>query len=160
MKSFTCQNFEFTDKEVEAIVSVLLGLVEEKALVSKINPRTPRNLYVEEGQIIVREYNCQGCHIIENDGGAIQPMVTDWLMKYDDRGETEAAAISLSFSPPNLIGEGMKVQTNWLFHFIRNPEIIRPWLKIRMPTFAFTEAQTNIMIRYFNFLDDSGFSIC
>ncbi len=150
-------NFEFTDKEVEAIVSVLLGLVEEKALVSKINPRTPRNLYVEEGQIIVREYNCQGCHIIENDGGAIQPMVTDWLMKYDDRGETEAAAISLSFSPPNLIGEGMKVQTNWLFHFIRNPEIIRPWLKIRMPTFAFTEAQTNIMIRYFNFLDDQDF---
>ena len=150
-------NFEYTDEEIEAIVTVLLGLVEENALESKINPRTPGNLYVEEGQAIVREYNCQGCHIIENDGGAIQPMVTDWLMKYDDRGETEAAAITPSFSPPNLIGEGKKVQTNWLFHFMRNPEIIRPWLKVRMPTFAFTEAQTNIMIRYFSFLDDQDF---
>ncbi len=150
-------NFEYTDEEVEAIVTVLLGLTEERALASKINPRTPKNLYVEEGQWIVREYNCQGCHIIENDGGAIQPMVTDWLMKYDDRGETEAAAITQSFSPPNLIGEGKKVQTNWLYHFFRNPEIVRPWLKTRMPTFAFTEAQTNMMIRYFSFLDDQDF---
>jgi cbb3-type cytochrome oxidase cytochrome c subunit len=150
-------NFEYSDKEVEAIATVLLGLVEEKALESKIYPRTPKNLFVEEGQWIVREYNCQGCHIIENDGGAIQPMVTDWLMNYDNRAATEAAAITPNFSPPNLIGEGKKVQTNWLFHFMRNPDTIRPWLKVRMPTFAFTEAQTNIMVRYFSFLDDQDF---
>ncbi len=65
--------------------------------------------------------------------------------------------MSLSVSPPNLIGEGEKVQSEWLFHFIHNPETIRPWLKVRMPTFGLTDAQTNSFIKYFSYLDNQDF---
>ncbi len=150
-------NFEFTDKEADAIVTTLLGFVKPEVLPDKIKPRTARNMYVEEGQWIIREYNCQGCHIIENDGGAIRPMVNKWLRTVQDRGETEADALTPVYSPPNLIGEGKKVQTQWLFHFIGDPITIRPWLKVRMPTFPLTESQKNILIRYFSFLDHQDF---
>jgi cytochrome c2 len=150
-------NFDFTRSETEAIVTALLGFVKPEVLPGKIKPRSARNEYVEEGQWIIREYNCQGCHIIEGDGGAIQPMVTEWLKDSQNRGDAEAEALTSIFSPPNLIGEGKKVQTEWLFHFIREPEIIRPWLKTRMPTFSFSESQVNVLIRYFSYLDHQDF---
>lgn len=150
-------NFDFTDEEVEAIVTALLGFTKDKPAPSKMMPRTPENLFVEEGQRLVREFNCQGCHIIEGEGGAIQPSITKWLIDFDNRGETNAEAMTVSFSPPNLAGEGEKVQTQWLFDFIHNPTTIRPWLKVRMPTFGLNESEVNALVRYFSYLDKQDF---
>jgi len=150
-------NFEFTEAEAEAIVTALLGFVKPDVLPSKIKPRTARNEYVEQGQWIIREYNCQGCHLVEGDGAAIRPMVNEWLRKVQKRDPTEADALTIIFSPPNLIGEGKKVQTEWLYHFLRGPKTIRPWLKVRMPTFAFTQEQVNTLIRFFSYLDHQDF---
>ena len=54
-----------------------------------------------------------------------------------------AAATSARFyeetptlAPPILNGEGAKVQPDWLFDFLKRPVPIRPWLKVRMPTFG------------------------
>jgi len=149
-------NYHFTDTEIEAIVTVMLGLVREKPK-SMIAPRTTKNLTIEDGQKIVRQMNCRGCHIMEGKGGTIQSSVKDWLVKYDDRSQDEAEAIVTSFSPPDLIGEGKKVRSQWLFDFLHSPTTIRPWLKTRMPTFGFTTAETNALLKYFNALDDQEF---
>jgi cytochrome c2 len=149
-------NFHFSDEEVEAVVTVLLGLVREKPE-AKIVPRNTRNLQIENGQKIVRQLNCRGCHLIEGEGGTIQSSVKDWLQKYDNRTAAEADAVVTSFSPPNLIGEGKKVRTKWLFDFIHHPTTIRPWLKARMPTFNFNATELNDLLKYFSALDDQEF---
>jgi len=149
-------NFNFSDDEVEAITTALLGFVREKPK-SKIVGRTAKNLSIEEGQKIVRQMNCRSCHIIDGEGGTIQSSVKDWLQKYDNRTAEEADAVVTSFSPPNLIGEGKKVRSKWLFDFIHHPTTIRPWLKTRMPTFNFTTPELNALLKYFNALDDEEF---
>ncbi len=150
-------NFHFTEEEIEAVTTFLLGLVKDKPAPSKMVSRTPKNLFIEEGQKVVRQFNCQGCHVIENQGGAIAPMVTKWLVDFGGNSQTEAEAVGLSFSPPNLIGEGKKVHPEWLFAFLHKPETIRPWLKVRMPTFHFTTEDINSFVKYFNYLDAEPF---
>jgi mono/diheme cytochrome c family protein len=149
-------NFHFTDGEIEAVVTALLGFVRDVPE-AKIVPRETRNIDIENGQKLVRQMNCKGCHIMEGEGGSIQPSVKAWLIKYDNRSEADAEAVVTSFGPPNLIGEGKKVQAQWLFDFIHSPEIIRPWLKIRMPTFDFSAKELNILLKYFNALDGEDF---
>mgnify|MGYP000182736209 CR=1 FL=1 len=149
-------NFNFNDQEIEAVTTALLGFVRESPA-KKIVPRTARNLEIEAGQKIVRQLNCRGCHIIEGEGGSIQDDVKDWLVKYDGRAQKDAEALVTSFSPPNLIGEGQKVRAQWLFDFIHNPTIIRPWLKTRMPTYKFEADELNSLLKYFSALDDQEF---
>jgi len=150
-------NYNFTDEEAEAITTAILGFVKERPAPSKSKPRTAENLYIEEGQKLVREFNCQACHIMEGEGGAIQPMVTQWLITFDNRDESEAQAITTGFSPPNLIGEGKKVHADWLFNFLHQPETIRPWLKVRMPTYKFNAEHLNALVKYFSALDKQEF---
>ena len=149
-------NFYLTDAQTEAVTTALLGFVKD-APEAKIVPRTARNLYVERGQEVVRLFNCQGCHIIEGEGGAIRPAVGQWLIDYNNVSANEAAAVIPGFSPPNLIGEGKKVQSQWLFEFLHSPTTIRPWLKVRMPTYAFDTTELNDFVKYFGALDNQDF---
>ncbi len=148
-------NFNFTQEETEAIATAVLGLVKEKP--GKIKPRTPENIALERGEQIVREFNCQGCHIIEGEGGAIKDSVNDWLIKYQGKEKAEAENIVKTFSPPTLKGIGAKTQTQWLFEFIHQPEIVRPWLKVRMPTYKFNASHLNALVKYFNVMDKEEF---
>lgn len=150
-------NFYFTEEETEALVTALLGFVDTTSVERRKIPRTTRNLHLEEGQKIVHLLNCQACHVIEGEGGTIQPTIQDWLVKYENRSESEAPSLTPSFSPPNLIGEGKKVHAEWLAKFLEEPSTIRPWLKVRMPTFHFHATQLNALVKYFNALDNEEF---
>lgn len=150
-------NFYFTDAEAEAITTAIMGFVKDRPAPAKMSPRTPERVFIEEGQKIVRQYNCQGCHLIEGEGESIRGSVVDWLIKYQEKDPNDARALSASFSPPNLIGEGRKVQTEWLFNFIHSPEVIRPWLHVRMPTYHFNAKQFNTIVKYFSYLDNQEF---
>jgi mono/diheme cytochrome c family protein len=150
-------NFHFTDQEVDALVTALLGFVTPDPLNKKKAPRTPERMYVEAGQVLVREFNCQGCHLLEGDGGAIQKTIAEWLVRYQDKTEAEAASQAESFSPPNLVGEGQKVRSDWLFDFLHRPSTIRPWLTVRMPTFGFDAGALNTLVAYFSHLDREPF---
>ncbi len=55
-----------------------------------------------------------------------------------------------AFVPPSLEGDGAKVQPDWLYRFIKNPFNLRPWLRVRMPTFYFSDEDAIIMERYFS----------
>ena len=150
-------NYGFTDQQVEAVVTVLAGFVEPDEDLTKIVPRTPERLAIERGQQLVRTNNCQACHIIEGEGGSIAPTVTDWLVRFRNQGAAAAEAATVGFAPPNLVGEGAKVQTDWLFAFLHQPSEIRPWLAARMPTFGFSASEINDLARYFSALDGEEF---
>ncbi len=151
-------NFHFTDQEADAITTALLGFVGNERAKEKIKPRTPDNLKIEEGQKIVRQLNCQGCHLIEGDGATVQKTVNGWLVKYGNYSQGDADKFTESYSPPSLYGVGKKVNPQWLFEFLHQPtDKIRPWLKVRMPTFKFNTAHLNALVEYFNALDKAEF---
>ncbi len=150
-------NFGFTAEQTEAVVTALAGFAESNAELTRIVPRTPDNLAIERGQQIVRTNNCQGCHIIEDEGGAIASTITAWLQRFRDKGAAEAEAATVGFAPPNLIGEGAKVKSDWLFEFLHQPSEIRPWLAARMPTFGFSASEINDLTLYFSTLDDEEY---
>lgn len=149
-------NFNMSAGQVDAVVTALMGFVKQDSSVLKPE-KTVQAEFVHKGQALVRELNCQGCHMIEGDGAAIQPAVADWLVKHQGKLENDAKALSLSFSPPNLVGEGKKVQSEWLFNFLHDPITIRPWLHVRMPSYHLDESKSNTLVKYFSYLDNQEF---
>jgi mono/diheme cytochrome c family protein len=122
-----------------------------------MKPWHGRDENIHQGRVLVYKYNCDGCHVIENRGGDIRPHIAAARAKV---GESEE--IALAYAPPNLIGEGEKVQSEWLFNFLKLPQTgqIRPWLQARMPTFEFSDQEANDLVAYFKALSGeiSGFS--
>ncbi|MDO8674911.1 MAG: c-type cytochrome [Candidatus Omnitrophota bacterium] len=150
-------NFNFTEEEAQAITTALMGFVKDRPDPSKMPNQGVKAAFINEGQRIVRQFNCQGCHVIEGEGGAIQSTVVDWLVAYQGKETSDARSVVRSFSPPDLVGEGQKVQAQWLFEFLHGPTPIRPWLHVRMPTYSFHAGQINSLVKYFNYLDDQEF---
>lgn len=126
--------FNLTDEDIRALRVLLRGFRSEKPAPHYRADRDPRAAQVVEGRRLVHQYNCIGCHQIEKRGGFVR--------KY--YGENVALA------PPPLDGEGEKVQSNWLFAFLKEPVPLRPWLQIRMPTFGFSDREAHLLVSYFN----------
>lgn len=59
--------------------------------------------------------------------------------------------------PPPLVGEGRKVQTNWLYDFLQNPYPIRPAVVLRMPKFNMSPADAQKLVDYFAAVDGAEF---
>ena len=134
-------NFYFSEDEIEAITTAVLSFnadkVGEPLLAHLKEPDIVKN-----GHRLVKQYNCQGCHQIENRGGQLVNII----------GAPE-------YAPPNLNSEGRKAQPDWLLSFFNNPSIIRPNLQIRMPSFhQIPDKEWNTIIRYFQYIDSEKIS--
>ena len=57
-------------------------------------------------------------------------------------------------SPPPLYKEGIKVQTPWLFRFLKNPEQLRYTTVLRMPRFNMSDAEAQTLANYFAAVDE------
>jgi len=130
-------NFHFTDEEIEAIVTAILSFSDDKLSPNIIADRLTSKEALE-GHKIIKDLNCQGCHIIEDFGGQIA----------DHIGLVE-------FSPPNLNTQGDKVHPEWLYSFLKEPTIIRPNLEVRMPSFDLTDEELNAIIAAFQDIDNN-----
>ncbi|GAB4352933.1 MAG: hypothetical protein Kow0099_37140 [Candidatus Abyssubacteria bacterium] len=87
----------------------------------------------QAGEWLVTHYNCRGCHMFEEN---LKPRIDQFIdLK--------------TYVPPRLVGEGEKVQPQWAFQYLNRPVPMRPWLKMRMPTFSFTYEQIEDAINYF-----------
>lgn len=53
------------------------------------------------------------------------------------------------FVPPPLLGEGKKVQSDWLYEFLIDPRPIRPQVVLRMPKFNLAAAEATALVNYF-----------
>ncbi|HTR01582.1 MAG TPA: c-type cytochrome [Thermoanaerobaculia bacterium] len=131
-------NFRFSDRELDQAVTTILGFQQLNAAASVVKELSPREAAIERGRRLVKDHNCQGCHVIEGVGGSFRSVVAD-----------------PSLAPPIIQGEGAKVQSDWLFAFLQAPKTgqIRPWLEVHMPTFGFTDQELNDLTRYFASLD-------
>jgi hypothetical protein len=59
--------------------------------------------------------------------------------------------------PPPLIGEGRKVQSDWLYEFLLDPYPIRPAVVLRMPRFNMTPQEATDLVAYFATVDDAEY---
>lgn len=60
-------------------------------------------------------------------------------------------------SPPPLVHEGMKVQTQWLYNFLLNPHQIRYTPVLRMPQFNMSAKEAAALASYFSAADGSEY---
>jgi mono/diheme cytochrome c family protein len=125
--------FDLAEADIEALLIFLHSRLEER-IPDEYRPEDlAREKVLVEGRRVVAKYNCVGCHVIEEQGGAILP-------RYEE---------TPTMAPPILNGEGAKVQPNWLFGFLKRPITLRPWLEIRMPTFGLSDGETTKLVEYF-----------
>lgn len=68
---------------------------------------------------------------------------------------SQVKQISLGYqaAPPPLYQEGVKVQTPWLFNFLKNPMQIRHTTVLRMPRFNMSDAEAEALANYFAAVD-------
>ncbi len=130
--------FNLTDADIRALRVFLKSRSDVKYPPKFYAASDVRGQRQVAGRRLIMRYNCGGCHIVEGQGGAIR-------VRYEE---------SPQLAPPILNGEGAKVQADWLFGFLKQPTPIRPWLKVRMPTFSFSDAEATTLVNYFGAVDN------
>ena len=126
--------FNLAEEDIKTLRILLAGFQDRKVPARYQADHSQRVARVVEGRRLMQQYNCIGCHEIERRGGFIR--------KYYEENP--------ALAPPILNGEGEKVQSHWLFTFLKAPFSVRPWLRLRMPTFGLTDTEVNTLTNYFN----------
>ncbi len=83
-----------------------------------------------------------------------------WLVPNLLKNAPEAGGIrnrAWQMSPPPLVREGHKVQTPWLYQFLKEPEQIRHTTVLRMPKFNLDDAEALALANYFSAVDGAEF---
>ncbi|MBI3667184.1 MAG: c-type cytochrome [Acidobacteria bacterium] len=140
-------NFELKPEEINAVTTLLLGAVDSQLPESYFYKPEDQRRDIQEGWWIVRKYNCMGCHVLR----ANQQTVFITLLRYQDPDWKEQM-------PPQLVGEGARVDPEWLVRFLSNPALndkdvnrngVRTYLRARMPTFSFSAGEVDKLVRFF-----------
>ncbi len=153
--------------DVTALTTFLLGSVES------LVPKAYRDLpggdrgAIKDGWWIVKKYNCNGCHqfLPESDPNNLPAL---WKQKwFSPEGETMETWTSAGgevhkpgavMRPPTLVGQGARVDPQWLAEFLRNPALsksnphrngVRGYLNVRMPTYNMSEGEIAKLVRFF-----------
>ncbi|HKQ47754.1 MAG TPA: cytochrome c [Phycisphaerae bacterium] len=137
-------NFYLSEPEARSLTTFLLSMRESNVTrdVQLAYNTTPAGK-IAKGRALVRELNCIGCHKIERN----EPNISQYYTT--DTSVDDNYPFGQRFKPPLLWGEGAKVQYDWLFSFLNNVEMLRPWLKARMPSFHLTKAEATTLVEYF-----------
>ena len=117
--------------EQHGLVLLLRGLTRAPAPAGLEARPSQRSLRLRRGARLVGHLGCRQCHQVGGRGGEMKAL----LPRPSDR-------------PPSLDGEGAKVLPSWLFGFLRQPAPLRPWLRLRMPTFNLTPDQARDLAAY------------
>ena len=91
-------------------------------------------------------------------GGAFAEQLVEQLVEdSDDPDDPGARDLAWQRSVPPLIWEGEKVQTPWLYRFLKDPASIRPSVTLRMPRFRFDANDMTTLADYFAAVDGVTF---
>ncbi len=138
-------NLHLSKEEVLDLTTFLMGSQETSLPASyQYKPGDTRR-DIQEGWWVITKYNCMGCHQIIPG----QRTMLMRLPQYQDAQEQ---------LPPKLLTEGARVDPEWLRKFLSNPALstsdtnrngVRPYLKVRMPTFSFSDNELRKLVRFF-----------
>ncbi len=141
-------NLHLTKDQVLDLTTFLMGSQETSLPASyQYKPGDARH-DIQDGWWVVKKYNCMGCHQIIPG----QKTILMGMKQYQDVQEQ---------LPPKLLTEGARVDPEWLRKFLSNPSLsttdtnrngVRPYLKVRMPTFSFSDNELRKLVRFFEAL--------
>lgn len=126
-------NFSLTSREAELMTTALLGQVSEYVPLRGVRRLDAQETIANEGMKLLNKYGCVGCHQIDGQHGNL-------LALYQD---------DINEGPPRLVDQGHRQQTDWFYYFIGNVHTIRPWLKVRMPSYNLTNEERNVLAEGF-----------
>ena len=132
-------NFDLTDDEIDALAVMLRGFNGTHVPNKYRKILSEKEQTIETGRRLIKKYNCRGCHNVEGKGGDIQ--------KY-----LKAKA---QYPPPLEMGDyhvGERLKSSWLFSFLKEPTPVRTWIKVKMPTFFFSDKEVRDLTAYFEAL--------
>jgi predicted nucleic acid-binding Zn-ribbon protein len=140
-------NLHLSKDQVQAITTFLLGSQETGLPANYLYKPEDSRRDIQEGWWIVTKYNCVGCHqFFPGQDSSLMKM-----KKYQDPDWKEQL-------PPKLYTEGARVNPEWLRNFLTNPALsdadtnrngVRSYLKVRMPTFSFSNDELRKLVRFF-----------
>ena len=87
-------------------------------------------------------------------GGSFAQWLVPHLMDTQTDGNL---GLAWQASPPPLYKEGIKVQTPWLFEFLKNPDRIRHTTVLRMPQFNMSDEEARSLANYFAAVDGAHY---
>jgi cytochrome c551/c552 len=140
-------NFNLSKPEIDQVTTFLLGSVDSTMPERYHYEPADQRQDIIEGWWVIRKYNCMGCHQVHVG----QTTVFMALPRYQDPDWKDQ-------KPPTLIGEGARVNPQWLMRFLANPALsdndtnrdgVRQYLKVRMPTFYFSNGEIQKLARFF-----------
>jgi mono/diheme cytochrome c family protein len=121
-----------TDEEISAVTAYVLAFGAPTLPGQYAVHASPAQLARREVSWMVAHLNCNGCHRVNSR----DPYIAQWLERKSQTG-------------PTLDGVGGRLQGQYMYQFVLEPKPVRPWLKMRMPTFGFTEAQARTLVEGF-----------
>jgi cytochrome c2 len=140
--------FDVTEDEKKAIILFLKSQNEMALRYPEHVKRhqTAEVKAIQRGEYLLDQYNCSGCHLIDNQGIDI-----DGDHQYDggDIFRLYAGTDDQYRAPPKLIREGAKVYPDWLFKFLKAPYKLRENFVLRMPTFQLSDQDAQDLAAYF-----------
>jgi hypothetical protein len=147
-------NFNFSKADIDAVDTFLEGYVDSTMPARYFYARADQRQDIIDGWWVVRKYNCMGCHRVHVG----QTTIFDTMARYQDPDWLEQ-------KPPTLIGEGARVNPDWLMQFLNNPALsdkdtdrdgVRRYLHARMPTFSFSDGEIRKLVRFFQALSSQA----
>jgi cytochrome c551/c552 len=137
-------------QQIEELTTFLMGSVSSQYPKRYFYFPADQRRDIQEGWWIVKKYNCMGCHQFK--------VGQDSILMNLPRYQTAEWKDQL---PPKLLTEGARVNPQWLLKFLSNPAMnekdtdrngVRPYLKVRMPTFFFSPIELRKLVRFFQAL--------
>jgi cytochrome c2 len=135
-----------TGSDRTSLVTFLLGSVDLTLPQEYVYKPAGARRDIQEGYWIISKYGCQNCHVLRLE----QQSVLMTFPQYQGGNKDKL--------PPQLIGEGARVNPEWLAHFLENPALstsdtnrngVRSYLAVRMPTFSFSDDEVQKLVRFF-----------
>jgi mono/diheme cytochrome c family protein len=118
-----------TEQDIQALITRTLAF-DTPTLPARYGVKaSPPQQALRDVSWMVAHLNCNGCHRLNSQDAQ--------LARFLDRR---------NLIPPTLDGVGARLQGQYMYQFVLEPKQIRPWLKIRMPTFGFSEAQARTLV--------------
>ena len=118
-----------TDEEVQALITYTLAFDTPTLPVRYAVRASPAQQALRDRTWMVAHFSCNGCHRLDERAANIA--------RFFERK---------NMAPPTLEGVGARLQGQYMYQFLLEPKPVRPWLKIRMPTYGFTEAQARTIV--------------
>jgi cytochrome c2 len=91
-------------------------------------------------------------------GGDLARLIHPVVLAHEKKTNPNAkASDAWGWVPPPLVGEGRKVQSQWVHDFLLDPFPIRPAVVLRMPKFNMSSDEASALANYFAAMDDAQY---